>query len=279
MNQNITYYDNETIKYYFKEVKHNPLISCDEEYELAVRAKNGDQSAIDALVNANLRFVIKIAKSYQGLGLSLNDLINEGNYGLIKAVHKFNPDRRLRFISYAVWWVRQSILYSINENGRVVKLPQGSNSKLAANRSDALKFEMEHGVQPVMGDIINEFGETHDPYIDTYKVYLNDVLSDDGDSDERISLLESDPIIEPFDNESSDIVKKELDKMLKCLDERERDVIKCYFGFDIKGEDNMTLESIGVKYDLTKERIRQIKEKAILKLRHNSVNLLSIINQ
>jgi RNA polymerase primary sigma factor len=183
-----------------------------------------------------------------------------------------------RFISYAVWWIRQSILFSINENAKVVKIPMSLTAKLSSVKNDILKFEMEYETHPVIGDIINEAGDTYDTYVDTYKVYLNDYISDDNETTERIDLIESETIVEPFQNETNDIVIKELNKVLSLLDERERDIIMFYFGFTTNDNGVMTLETIGRKYDLTKERIRQIKEKSILKLRHNSVNLLSLIN-
>jgi len=270
--------DEQSVKHYFKEVKNNALITREEELELALKAKAGDTYAINKLVTSNLRFVIKIAKEYQGNGLLLSDLISEGNIGLIKAVHKFEPEMGYRFISYAVWWIRQSILFSINENAKVVKIPMSLTAKLSSVKNDILKFEMEYESHPVIGDIINEAGDTYDTYVDTYKVYLNDYISDDNETTERIDLIESETIVEPFQNETNDIVIKELNKVLSLLDERERDIIMFYFGFTTNDNGVMTLETIGRKYDLTKERIRQIKEKSILKLRHNSVNLLSLIN-
>jgi len=278
MNRNIIFEDEQSVKHYFKEVKNNALITREEELELALKAKAGDTYAINKLVTSNLRFVIKIAKEYQGNGLLLSDLISEGNIGLIKAVHKFEPEMGYRFISYAVWWIRQSILFSINENAKVVKIPMSLTAKLSSVKNDILKFEMEYETHPVIGDIINEAGDTYDTYVDTYKVYLNDYISDDNETTERIDLIESETIAEPFQNETNDIVIKELNKVLSLLDERERDIIMFYFGFTTNDNGVMTLETIGRKYDLTKERIRQIKEKSILKLRHNSVNLLSLIN-
>jgi RNA polymerase primary sigma factor len=278
MNRNMIFEDEQSVKHYFKEVKNNALITREEELELALKAKAGDTYAINKLVTSNLRFVIKIAKEYQGNGLLLSDLISEGNIGLIKAVHKFEPEMGYRFISYAVWWIRQSILFSINENAKVVKIPMSLTAKLSSVKNDILKFEMEYETHPVIGDIINEAGDTYDTYVDTYKVYLNDYISDDNETTERIDLIESETIVEPFQNETNDIVIKELNKVLSLLDERERDIIMFYFGFTTNDNGVMTLETIGRKYDLTKERIRQIKEKSILKLRHNSVNLLSLIN-
>jgi RNA polymerase primary sigma factor len=278
MNRNMIFEDEQSVKHYFKEVKNNALITREEELELALKAKAGDTYAINKLVTSNLRFVIKIAKEYQGNGLLLSDLISEGNIGLIKAVHKFEPEMGYRFISYAVWWIRQSILFSINENAKVVKIPMSLTAKLSSVKNDILKFEMEYETHPVIGDIINEAGDTYDTYVDTYKVYLNDYISDDNETTERIDLIESETIVEPFQNETNDMVIKELNKVLSLLDERERDIIMFYFGFTTNDNGVMTLETIGRKYDLTKERIRQIKEKSILKLRHNSVNLLSLIN-
>jgi len=278
MNRNIIFEDEQSVKHYFKEVKNNALITREEELELALRAKDGDTYAINKLVTSNLRFVIKIAKEYQGNGLSLSDFISEGNIGLIKAVHKFEPEMGYRFISYAVWWIRQSILFSINESAKVVKIPMSLTAKLSSVKNDISKFELEYGTHPVIGDIINEAGDTFDTYIDAYKVYLNDSISEDNETTERIDLIESETIIEPFQTETNDIIVKELNKILSLLDDREKDIIMFYFGFGTNDNEVMTLETIGQKYDLTKERIRQIKEKAILKLRHNSADLLSLMN-
>jgi RNA polymerase primary sigma factor len=278
MNRNIIFEDEQSVKHYFKEVKNNALITREEELELALKAKAGDTYAINKLVTSNLRFVIKIAKEYQGNGLSLSDLISEGNIGLIKAVHKFEPEMGYRFISYAVWWIRQSILFSINENAKVVKMPMSLTAKLSSVKNDISKFELEYGTHPVIGDIINEAGDTYDTYVDTYKVYLNDCISEDNETTERIDLMESEIIVEPFQTETNDIIVKELNKILSLLDDREKDIIMFYFGFTTSDNGVMTLETIGQKYDLTKERIRQIKEKAILKLRHNSADLLSLMN-
>lgn len=278
MNRNIIFEDEQSVKHYFKEVKNNALITREEELELALKAKAGDTYAINKLVTSNLRFVIKIAKEYQGNGLSLSDLISEGNIGLIKAVHKFEPEMGYRFISYAVWWIRQSILFSINENAKVVKIPMSLTAKLSSVKNDISKFELEYGTHPVIGDIINEAGDTYDTYVDTYKVYLNDCISEDNETTERIDLMESEIIVEPFQTETNDIIVKELNKILSLLDDREKDIIMFYFGFTTSDNGVMTLETIGQKYDLTKERIRQIKEKAILKLRHNSADLLSLMN-
>lgn len=275
MNKNIIFENEDCVTKYFKEVKDNPLISADEEYDLAVRAKNGDKVAADKLVLANLRFVVKIAKQYQGNGMSLSDLINEGNIGLIKAVHKFEPDRRFKFISYAVWWVRQSIRQSLSENSRIVKVPTSLTAKSSAIKNDVYNYEAEYGIHPIFGDIINDNGDTYDYHSEAYRVYLNDAISDDSGSYEMIDMLESDTIIEPFGSETETLVNSELMRVLSLLDDRERDIIKCYFGFE--SDTNMTLETIGEKYNLTKERIRQIKENSILKLRHNSVNLLNLI--
>jgi RNA polymerase primary sigma factor len=274
MSKNIIFEDEQSIKHYFKEVKSNDLLTRGEELELALKAKMGDRESIDKLVTSNLRFVIKIAKEYQGNGLPLSDLISEGNIGLIKAVNKFDPDMGYRFISYAVWWIRQSILHSLNENAKVVKLPASLTAKIASMRDDLLKFETEYGTHAVIGDIINESGDTYDSYIDTYKVYLNDSVSTDDNTSEMIDLIESDTIIEPFQDEQNVQLAQELNRLLSLLDDRERDIIMIYFGFTTNTNENMTLETIGEKYDLTKERIRQIKEKAILKLRHNASRLL-----
>jgi RNA polymerase primary sigma factor len=266
--------DNSLVKY-FKEIKKSNLLTPEQEVELAKKIQLGDSDAINILVNANLKFVISIAKDYQNQGLSLSDLISEGNYGLVKAATRFDHTRGFRFISYAVWWIRQSIIQSLNENARVVRLPANVINRLSYLKKEIEKFEFENERNPIYGDILDENNEAIELYMYPRCSSLNDVINDDGD--EVIDIIASEE-----DNTKNIIVderlKKELTQTLSILDEREKDIIKCYYGINT-GCEPMTLEAIGEKYLLTKERIRQIKEKSIRKLRHNAHNLYILLNE
>ena len=269
----------DSVTQYFKEVRKSKVITFDKEVELAKRIQEGDQSAIDELVFANLKFVISIAKEYQGQGLSLSDLINEGNYGLIKAANRFDHTRGFRFISYAVWWIKQSIIQSLNDNARIIRLPSNVINKLSVLRKEIEKFKFENEREPVFGDFIHEEGDLDDLIdldIPNCKS-LNDVINEDGS--ELYEVIES-PDTVKIDNfyEVDEIVKSELDKALSTLTDRERVIIEYYYGLDSNYE-SMTLEAIGEKFNLTKERIRQIKERAIRKLRFNSSELYDILNK
>lgn len=268
----------DSITKYFKEVRKSEVITQSKEVELAIRIKNGDEKAIDELVFANLKFVISIAKEYQGQGLSLSDLINEGNYGLIKAASKFDHTRGFRFISYAVWWIKQSIIQSLNDNARIIRLPSNVINKLSALKKEIEKFKFQNEREPIYGDILFEdetkpFDESDLPTCRS----LNDIINEEGS--ELGDMIQS-----PDDNYSDnfydidEVVKDELEKTLSILTVRERAIIEYYYGLDNNYEP-MTLEAIGDKFNLTKERIRQIKERAIRKLRFNSNNLYDILNK
>ena len=271
----INFNDEESLGKYFKEVRKSAILTQEEEIELAKKIKKGDQIAINKLVNANLKFVVSIAKEYQGQGLPLSDLINEGNYGLIKAATRFDHKKGFRFISYAVWWVKQSIIQSLNENARVVRLPANVINKISQLNKEISKFELENEREPVFGEIFDKENEAISLVKYPRHSSLNEVINEDGD--ELIELIAD----EMVDNDAIEIdikLKKEIDKTLSILNERERIIIELYFGINSDCE-SMTLESIGERYGLTKERIRQIKEKAIRKLRHNSHDLYSFINE
>lgn len=259
---------------YFKEVRKSNLLTPNEEIDLAKRIQNGDEAAIEELVNANLKFVISIAKEYQNQGLSLSDLISEGNYGLVKAATRFDHTRGFKFISYAVWWIKQSIIQSLNENARIVRLPANVINRLSYLKKEIEKFEFENEREPIYGEILDENNEVLDLVTYPKCASLNDVINEDGD--ELIDLIVSE------EEEERVIVderlKVQLSKTLSILDERERNIIECYYGINTDCEP-MTLEAIGEKYDLTKERIRQIKEKSIRKLRHNAHDLYSLMNE
>jgi len=268
----------DSITKYFKEVRKSQVITHEKEIELAIRIKDGDTNAIDELVFANLKFVISIAKEYQGQGLSLSDLINEGNYGLIKAASKFDHTRGFRFISYAVWWIKQSIIQSLNDNARIIRLPSNVINKLSALKKEIEKFKFENEREPVYGDIMFDddskfFDEGDLPSCRS----LNDVINEEGS--ELGDIIQS-ADEDNYDNfyDVNEVVKDELEKTLSILTARERAIIEYYYGLDNNFEP-MTLEAIGDRFGLTKERIRQIKERAIRKLRFNSSNLYDILNK
>jgi RNA polymerase primary sigma factor len=260
---------------YFKDVRKSVILTPKEEVKLAERIKEGDDKAVDLLVNANLKFVISIAKEYQNQGLPLSDLISEGNYGLVKAAKRFDHEKGFRFISYAVWWVRQSILQSLNDNARIVRLPANIINKITYLNKEIAKFEFLNEREPVYGEIFDKDKEVMDLVYYPKCLSLNETINDDGDE-----LIELIPSQDEDENklEIDNKVKDELQKTLSVLDEREREIIENYFGINTDFEP-MTLEAIGEKYGLTKERIRQIKEKAIRKLRHNANDLFSLMNE
>ena len=272
------YYENEgAVMSYFKDIRKYGLITKEEEIELTNKIKQGDEESLNKLMEANLKFVIKIAKEYQGNGLPLSDLISEGNYGMIKAANKFEPDKGYRFISYAVWWIKQSILQSLNDNSRIVRLPTNIVNKISSLKSQIEKFEHENEREPVFGEVLCKDGDVYDFETSQYRMYLNDCVNDDDNSTEFGDLLCADEEKTVFDVEEEVRIKNELNNVLSKLESREAEILKLYFGIDSEFEP-MTLEAIGDRYDLTKERVRQIKERAILKLRHHAQDLHQLIN-
>lgn len=259
---------------YFKDVRKSIILTPSEEISLAERIKEGDEKAVELLVNANLKFVISVAKEYQNQGLPLSDLISEGNYGLVKAAKRFDHEKGFRFISYAVWWIRQSILQSLNDNARMVRLPSNIINKITYLNKEISKFEFINEREPVYGEIFDKDKEVMDLIYYPKCLSLNETINEDGDE-----LIELIPNIEEEVNkmEVDTKVKNELQKTLSVLDEREKEIIENYFGINTDLEP-MTLEAIGEKYNLTKERIRQIKNKALMKLRYNSNKLFDLIN-
>ena len=271
----INFNDEDSLGKYFKEIRKSTILTQKEEIDLAKKIKRGNQNAINRLVNANLKFVVSIAKEYQGQGMPLSDLINEGNYGLIKAATRFDHKKGFRFISYAVWWIKQSIIQSLNENARVVRLPANVINKISQLNKEISKFELENEREPVFGEIFDKYNEAFSLIKYPKHSSLNEIINEDGD--ELLELIPDD--ITDKDALEIDIkLKEEINKTLSILNERERVIIELYFGIN-SGCESMTLESIGERYGLTKERIRQIKEKAIRKLRHNSHDLYSFVNE
>ncbi len=273
--KSITSRENESLEKYLQEIGREEMINPEEEVELAQRIKKGDRQALERLTKANLRFVVSVAKQYQNQGLSLPDLINEGNLGLIKAAEKFDETRGFKFISYAVWWIRQSILQAIADQSRIVRVPV--NQVGAINKINRLssRFEQEHERKPSVEELSEEIDLPEDkideainsngrhvsmdaPFAEGDDSSLLDVMiNDDSPSADRMLVLES--------------LRDEIKIALQSLCERERNIIKAFYGID---QPEMTLDEIGEKYGLTRERVRQLKEKAIRHLRANTKNKL-----
>ena len=275
INPSITTRDSKALDRYLQEIGREDLISVQDEVDLARRIREGDQKALDKLVRANLRFVVSVAKQYENQGLSLPDLINEGNLGLIRAAQRFDETRGFKFISYAVWWVRQSILQALAEQSRIVRLPLnrvGSLNKINKERS---KFEQEFERIPSAEELAERLDIPADQVADTMKVSGRHISVDapfaDGDENSLLDVLINDDTPTPDRVLNQESLSKEVDRALQQLDERERNIVKMFFGI---GGQEMTLEEIGAKYDLTRERVRQIKEKAIRRLKSQKSRLL-----
>jgi RNA polymerase primary sigma factor len=269
--KSITNRESASLDKYLQEIGKEDLITVEEEVELAQRIKKGDQKALEKLTRANLRFVVSVAKQYQNQGLSLPDLINEGNLGLIKAAEKFDETRGFKFISYAVWWIRQSILQALAEQSRIVRLPLNQVGSLNKINKAFSKFEQEHERKPSPEELADQLELPADKVADTLRVSGRHISVDapfvDGEDNSLLDVLINDdsPIADrALLNES---LTREIDRALATLTERESDIIKLFFGIGIQ---EMTLEEIGEKFGLTRERVRQIKEKAIRRLRHTS---------
>ena len=269
--KSITNRESASLDKYLQEIGKEELISVEEEVELAQRIKKGDQEALEKLTKANLRFVVSVAKQYQNQGLSLPDLINEGNLGLIKAAEKFDETRGFKFISYAVWWIRQSILQALAEQSRIVRLPLNQVGSLNKINKAFARFEQEHERTPSAEELANELELPKEKVTDTLRVAGRHISVDapfaDGEDNSLLDVLvntDSPNADRGLINES---LATEVERALEILTEREQDIIRYFFGI---GCSEMTLEEIGEKFDLTRERVRQIKEKAIRRLRHSS---------
>ena len=265
--------ESDSLDKYLQDIGHEELLTLDEEVELAQRIREGDSKALEKLTRANLRFVVSVAKQYQNQGLSLPDLINEGNIGLIKAAHKFDETRGFKFISYAVWWIRQSILQAIAEQGRPVRLPLNQVSSVNKINKALNKFEQENERRPSVEEIASSTDLPQEKIEEAIKANTKQVSMDapfkDGEESSLADVLYSE------DSPSTDAellkqsLREEMAMALSVLNERERNVITAFYGI---GQAEMTMDEIGKKFGLTRERVRQIRERALRRLRQQTQN-------
>jgi RNA polymerase primary sigma factor len=258
---------------YLHEINRTPLLTREQERDLAKRIKGGEKQALDQLVKANLRFVVSIAKQYANQGLSLEDLINEGNLGLIKAAHRFDEERGFKFISYAVWWIRQAMLQALAEHSRIVRLPLNRAGTLYRIGKVSRQLDQELGRSPSAEEIAARLKISTQEVQDTMviansHVSLDDPYSSEKDDTALVDYLTDDKAASPDEDTYAAALSDDLERALGTLSERERSILSMYFG--LGGEEPMTLEDIGKRLRLTRERIRQIKEKAIQRLRHST---------
>lgn len=272
ISKQITNRESQSLDKYLQEIGKVDLITSDVEVELAKRIREGDQMALEKLTKANLRFVVSVAKQYQNNGLTLGDLINEGNLGLIKAAKRFDETRGFKFISYAVWWIRQSIMQALAEQSRIVRLPLnrvGSLNKISKTFSD---LEQKFQREPSEEELAEVLQVTTDEVVDTLKLSGRHISMDapfvQGEENGLLDVLTNDNEETPDSGLMVDSLRKEVQRALSTLTQRESDVIAYYFG--LNGEHALTLEEIGEKFSLTRERVRQIKEKATRRLKQSS---------
>ncbi|MEN7548669.1 RNA polymerase sigma factor RpoD/SigA [Rapidithrix thailandica] len=271
--------ESESLEKYFSEISKVELLTPDEEVELARRIKEGDQKALERLTKANLRFVVSVAKQYQNRNLSLNDLINEGNLGLVKAAQRFDETRGFKFISYAVWWIRQSIMQALAEQSRIVRLPLNRTAALNKIHKTFSELEQEFEREPTPEELAKVLDMAPEEVTSTLNAGSKQVSVDapfqEGESNSLLDVLENDNIQKTDENINyRSSLAIETERTLATLTERERQVIKMFFG--IGGGEAMSLEQIGEVLSLTRERVRQIKEKAIKKLRNKSRSKLLV---
>ena len=269
--KSITNRESASLDKYLQEIGREPLIPVDEEVELARRIRNGDRVALEKLVKANLRFVVSVAKQYQNQGLSLPDLIDEGNLGLIKAAEKFDDTRGFKFISYAVWWIRQSILQALAEQSRIVRLPLNQVGSLNKINKAYQRFEQEHERKPSAEELAELLDIPVDKIADTLKMSGRQVSVDapfvEGEDNSLIDVMVNEDSPNADHTLINESLSREIDRALATLTPREADIIRKFFGI---GVPEKTLEEIGIEFRLTRERVRQIKEKAIRRLKTSS---------
>ncbi len=264
--------ESQSLDRYLQEIGRVDLITPEKEIELALKIKKGDHKALEELVKANLRFVVSVAKQYQNQGLSLGDLINEGNLGLIKAAYRFDETRGFKFISYAVWWIRQTILQALAEQSRIVRLPLNRVGALNKIGKAYSNLEQEYEREPNADEIASELNisiyEVADALRNSGKHISMDAPFSSGEETSLLDIMENNDEPSPDANLMTSSLKSEIERALSSLTEKEAEVVKLYFG--LGGEHSYTLEEIGEKFNLTRERVRQIKEKAIRRLKHAS---------
>ncbi len=271
--KSITNTESQSLEKYLQEIGKVDLLTPEEEVDLAKRIKQGDQIALEKLTKANLRFVVSVAKQYQNQGLSLSDLINEGNLGLIKAAQRFDETRGFKFISYAVWWIRQSILQALAEQSRIVRLPLNKVGSLNKINKAFSELEQEFEREPSPEELANTLEIPTEEVETTLGVAARHVSVDapfvEGEDNSLLDVLENNTTPDTDENlDYKESLRREIDRSLSTLTERQCDVIKLYFGIGV--EHAMSLEDIGEKFGLTRERVRQIKDKAINKLRNTT---------
>lgn len=269
----ITNRESQSLDKYLQEIGRVDLLTAEDEVVLAKKIKEGDHLALEKLTKANLRFVVSVSKQYQNQGLTLGDLINEGNLGLIKAAQRFDETRGFKFISYAVWWIRQSILQALAEQSRIVRLPLNRVGSLNRISKTFALLEQKYEREPSPEELAEVLNVTSDEIIDTMKnagrhVSMDAPFSQGEETSSLLDVLQNDGETTPDDKLISDSLRSEVKRALSTLTHRESEVISFYFGLD--GSQPLTLEEIGDKFELTRERVRQIKEKAIRRLRHTS---------
>ena len=271
--RSITNRESESLDKYLQEIGREELLSIEEEVELAQRIRKGDRKALEKLTKANLRFVVSVAKQYQNQGLSLPDLINEGNLGLIRAAEKFDETRGFKFISYAVWWIRQSILQAIAEQSRIVRLPLNQVGAVNKINREANRFEQEFERRPSAEELSEKVDLPEEKIDDALHVSGHHVSVDapfiDGEDNSLLDVLINDDAPMADRQLVMESLRAEISNALQMLNDRERKVIEAFYGIN---QPEMTLDEIGTKYGLTRERVRQIKEKAIRRLRGNTKN-------
>ena len=269
--KSITNRESASLDKYLQEIGREELITVEEEVELAGRIRNGDRAALEKLTRANLRFVVSVAKQYQNQGLSLPDLINEGNLGLIKAAEKFDETRGFKFISYAVWWIRQSILQALAEQSRIVRLPLNQVGSINKINKALQHFEQQYERKPSAEELAEELDIPVDKIADTLKMSGRHISVDapfvEGEDNSLIDVMVNEDSPNADRGLINESLSKEIDRALATLTDREAEIIRKFFGI---GVPEMTLEEIGEEFGLTRERVRQIKEKAIRRLRNNS---------
>lgn len=270
--KSITNRESQSLEKYLQEIGREGLITADEEVVLAKKIREGDQQALEKLTRSNLRFVVSVAKQYQNQGLSLPDLINEGNLGLIKAAQRFDETRGFKFISYAVWWIRQSILQAIAEQSRIVRLPLNQVGSLNKINKAFSKLEQEFEREPSPEELAKLLELPEDKIADTMKVSGRHVSVDapliNGEESSLLDVMVNHDSPRADQHLMTESLQREIERSLSTLTDREREVVKMFYG--IGYNHGLTLDEIGAKFDLTRERVRQIKEKAIRRLRHTS---------